>query len=88
MNSLLILQPLKEGMTVSEVDFSTCSKWVQIHGLPMEKMTRANAEIIGKRFGRLLALETASDNFLLSRSFLRVRVEVNITQPLVKDFSG
>lgn len=85
-NSLLNLQPLKEGMTVSEVDFSTCPMWVQIHGLPVEKMTRANAEIIGKRLGRLLALETASDNFLLARSFLRVRVEVNINQALVKGF--
>ncbi|KAF7130224.1 hypothetical protein RHSIM_Rhsim10G0112000 [Rhododendron simsii] len=86
MNNLLILQPLKEGMVVSEVDFSTCPIWVQIHGLPVEKMTCANSEIIGKRFGRLLAMETASDNFLLARSFLRVRVEINIPQPLAKGF--
>lgn len=71
---------------VSEVNFSICPIWVQIHGLPVEKMTRANSEIIGKRFGRLLAMETASDNFLLARSFLQVRVEINFTQLLAKGF--
>ncbi|KAI8574264.1 hypothetical protein RHMOL_Rhmol01G0341400 [Rhododendron molle] len=49
-------------------------------------MTRANAEIIGRRFQRILALEASSDGILLDRSFLRVRVEINLSQPLPKGF--
>ncbi|KAF7151661.1 hypothetical protein RHSIM_Rhsim02G0177700 [Rhododendron simsii] len=70
MNSLLVLHPLKEGMVISEIDFSTYPMWVRIHGLPVEKMSRVNAEVIGKRFGKLLALEATSENFLPARSFL------------------
>ncbi|KAG5565320.1 hypothetical protein RHGRI_001274 [Rhododendron griersonianum] len=86
MNNLLVLSPLKAGAVVEEMDFSKCPFWVQIHGFPIEKMSRANAEIIGKRFGRLLAIETSPDNILLARSFLRVKVEINIDQPLPKGF--
>ncbi|KAF7152710.1 hypothetical protein RHSIM_Rhsim01G0092500 [Rhododendron simsii] len=86
MNSLMVLQPLTEGAAVSDLDFSYCPFWVQIHGLPVEKMTRTNAEIIGRRFGKLLAVETSPDGFLLGRSFLRVRVEVKLSDPLPKGF--
>lgn len=86
MNNLLVLSPLKVGAVVEEMVFSKYPFWVQIHGLPIEKMSRTNAEIIGKRFGRLLAIETSPDNILLARSFLRVKVEINIDQPLPKGF--
>ncbi|KAG5546512.1 hypothetical protein RHGRI_018629 [Rhododendron griersonianum] len=86
MGNLLVLKPLPEGVVASEMDFNSSPFWVQIHGLPVEKMTRVNAEIIGKRFARLLGIEAISDGLLLQRSFLRVRVEVNISQPLPKGF--
>lgn len=47
MNSLLVVKPLENNMVVSEIQFQHCPFWVQIHGLPVEKMCRANAEIIG-----------------------------------------
>ncbi|KAF7140564.1 hypothetical protein RHSIM_Rhsim06G0091800 [Rhododendron simsii] len=84
--NLLVLKPLPEGVVASEMDFNTSPFWVQIHGLPVEKMTKVNAEIIGKRFACLLGIEAVSDGLLLQRSFLRVRVEVNISQPLPKGF--
>lgn len=59
---------------------------MQIHGLPIEKMTRTNAESIGKRFGRLLAVETAPHDILLGRSFSRIKAEIKITEPLPKGF--
>ncbi|KAF7128084.1 hypothetical protein RHSIM_Rhsim11G0021600 [Rhododendron simsii] len=86
MNSLMVLQPLVNGMTILDHVFSTCPFWVQIHGLPVGKMNRANAEIIGRRFQRLLALEGSSDGILLDRSFLRVRVEIDLNNPLPKGF--
>ncbi|KAF7114851.1 hypothetical protein RHSIM_RhsimUnG0075100 [Rhododendron simsii] len=40
----------------------------------------------GRRFGKLLAMETSTDGMLLGRSFLRVRVAVKIIDPLPKGF--
>ncbi|KAH7842957.1 hypothetical protein Vadar_011057 [Vaccinium darrowii] len=86
MNCLLVLKGLVDGVVVSKMDFSLCPFWVQIHGLPVEKMSRVNAEIIGRRFRRLLAIEASSGDILVDRSFLRVRVEINADQPLPKGF--
>ncbi|KAF7114636.1 hypothetical protein RHSIM_RhsimUnG0081100 [Rhododendron simsii] len=86
MNSLLILKPLVEGLVVSSMDFSKCPIWVQIHGLPVEKMNRSNAITIGRRFGKLLAVEGSAGGLLLYRSFLRVRVEIDVNKALPKGF--
>ncbi|KAH7854464.1 hypothetical protein Vadar_014112 [Vaccinium darrowii] len=86
MNNLLVLHPLEEGAAVTDLDFSKCPFWVQVHGLPVEKMTRANAEAIGRRFGNLLGVEAAADGYLLNRSFLRIRVEINLDLPLSRGF--
>ncbi|KAF7153351.1 hypothetical protein RHSIM_Rhsim01G0274800 [Rhododendron simsii] len=82
MNSLLILHPVLDGMAIPYHDFSVCPFWVQIHGLPIGKMNRSNAEIIGRRFQKLLAIETNPYGIMLDRSFLRVRVEINLNLPL------
>lgn len=50
MNNLMVLKQLQDGVGISEMDFSRCPFWVLIHRLPIEKMSRANAEIIGNRF--------------------------------------
>lgn len=86
MGSLLVLIPLENGMVIPEIGFLICPFWVQIHGLPVEKMSRTNAEIIGRRFGKLLAVEASSEKIILCRSFLRVRVEINTSNPLPKGF--
>lgn len=86
MGNLLVLLPLADGMVISNLDFNSCPFWMQIHGLPVEKLSRTNAEIIGSRLGKFMALETGSDGLCLSRGFLRVWVEINTSQPLPKGF--
>lgn len=86
MNNMLVLVPLTDGIVVSELSFNTSSFWIQIHGLPVEKLNRTNAEIIVKRLGKLLALEANPEGDCLTRGFLRVRVEINLEQPLSKGF--
>ncbi|KAH7834261.1 hypothetical protein Vadar_014353 [Vaccinium darrowii] len=49
-------------------------------------MTRSNAEVIGRRFGNLLGVEARDDGLLLNRSYLRIRVEVDLDQPLPRGF--
>lgn len=50
------------------------------------KLTRQNGEIIGRRIGNLLGVEALHDSILLERSFLRIRVEVDVTKPLPLGF--
>lgn len=86
MNNLLVLKPLTSGEVISAIEFDSCPFWVQIHGLPVDKMSRANAETIGRRFGNLVAVEAFTEGLLLHRSFLRVRVEIELSQPLPRGF--
>ncbi|KAG5530897.1 hypothetical protein RHGRI_025748 [Rhododendron griersonianum] len=86
MNNLLVLKPLGKGEVIQSMDFSSCPFWVQIHGLPVDKMSRANAEIIGKRFDKLLAIEGGPEGLLLHRSFLRIKANINLSLPFPKGF--
>ncbi|KAG5522535.1 hypothetical protein RHGRI_034634 [Rhododendron griersonianum] len=86
MNSLLVLKPTEDGVAIPDHDFSVSPFWVQVHGLPIEKMNRTNAEIIGKRFQKLLAIETNPNGIMLDRSFLRITVEINLELPIPKGF--
>ncbi|KAI7995018.1 hypothetical protein LOK49_LG11G00196 [Camellia lanceoleosa] len=86
MGHLLVLMPLPLGKAIDELDFRWSPYWVQVHGLPLAKMTRAHGEVIGNRIGRLVEVEAPSDGLLIHRSFLRLRVEVDVTKPLLQGF--
>lgn len=86
MNSLMVLQPVADGIAIPDHDFSVSPFWVQIHGLLVGKMNRANAEIIGKHFQKLLEIESSPNGIMLGRSFLRVRVNINLDLPIPKGF--
>ncbi|KAL7246656.1 hypothetical protein ACSBR2_001706 [Camellia fascicularis] len=58
MGHLMILQPLKRGTLMADLDFSWSPFWVQIHGLPLGKLTKTNGEIIGRRMGQLITVDT------------------------------
>ncbi|KAI7993273.1 Uncharacterized protein LOK49_LG11G00768 [Camellia lanceoleosa] len=87
MGHLLILQPLEAGLPILDIQFTWCLFWVQIHGLPLENMTKANGEIIGNKLGRLLCVEAHYEGLLLYPNFLRIRVEINVTKPLPRGFT-
>ncbi|KAI8005103.1 hypothetical protein LOK49_LG08G00439 [Camellia lanceoleosa] len=82
MGWLLVLQPLSSGKSAEEIDFKWCQFWVQVHGLPVQKLTKQNGEILGNRIGRLVRVEAHAEGLLLYRSFLRIRMEIDIQQPL------
>ncbi|GMP94414.1 hypothetical protein CsSME_00043880 [Camellia sinensis var. sinensis] len=82
MGKLLALQPLQTGQTVEEMEFRWCSFWVQVHGLPLNNLTKQNGEILGNRIGRSVQVETHTEGLLLYRNFLRIRVEIDTQQPL------
>ncbi|KAI8026147.1 hypothetical protein LOK49_LG02G02730 [Camellia lanceoleosa] len=68
MGNLLVLQPLPVGKAISEMDFSYCPFWIQVHGLPMDKMTRRNGQIIANSIGKLIGVEAPTEGLLLARS--------------------
>ncbi|KAI8030947.1 hypothetical protein LOK49_LG01G00840 [Camellia lanceoleosa] len=86
MGNLLVLKPLVMGQAASEIDFSTSPFWVQVHGLPVEKMTRRNGQIIAESIGTLIGVEAPHDGLLLYRSFLHIQVEINVSKPLPRGF--
>ncbi|KAI7994977.1 hypothetical protein LOK49_LG11G01737 [Camellia lanceoleosa] len=87
MESLLVLNPLILGIPVTDMDFSWCPFWVQVHGLPLEKLTKRNGEIIGAKIGRLIRVEAHCEGLLLYRNFLRIMVEIDVTKPIPRGFS-
>ncbi|KAL7222244.1 hypothetical protein ACSBR1_024036 [Camellia fascicularis] len=66
---------------------SSWSDNVQVHGLPVDKLTRAHRETISKRLRKLVPVEAYSEGLLLTRNFLRIRVEVDVTKPLLQGFT-
>ncbi|KAI8005918.1 hypothetical protein LOK49_LG07G01536 [Camellia lanceoleosa] len=86
MGSLLVLRPLQIGLATTELEFRWSPFWVQVHGLPIDKMTRAHGEVIGNRIGRLVEVEAPTTGLLLHRNFLRLRVEVDVFKPLLQGF--
>ncbi|XP_072087292.1 uncharacterized protein At4g02000-like [Arachis hypogaea] len=79
---ILNLQIWNGRDSVYEVDHRYMELWVQIHGLPLNYITRKTAEIIGNKIGTVMETENPRLNDTLQRTFLRVRVTMNITNPL------
>lgn len=86
MGNLLVLQTLQLRRATAELEFRWSPFWVQVHGLPIDKMTRAHGEVIGNRIGRLVEVEAPSTGLLLHCNFLRLQVEVDVLKPLLQGF--
>ncbi|KAI8010623.1 hypothetical protein LOK49_LG06G00852 [Camellia lanceoleosa] len=86
MGNLLVLQALVTGRSVSEMEFSYYPFRVQVHGLPIDRLTMHNGQIIVSSIGSLIGVEALHDGFLLYRSFLRIRFDIDVTKPLPRGF--
>ncbi|KAL7248596.1 hypothetical protein ACSBR2_003351 [Camellia fascicularis] len=86
MGFLMVLQRLVIVLPASDMEFNRCPFWVQVHGLPLEKLTKANGEIIGNRVGRLIKVQAHCDGLLLYRNFLRISVDIDVTKSLPRGF--
>lgn len=87
-NQLPSLQVWDPHLKLQEIDFSSCSFWLQVHGLPLNQMRRQNAERIGQMFKKLINVDLASNHDVSIGSCLRMRVEVDITKPLWEGFTN
>ncbi|OMO95873.1 hypothetical protein COLO4_15631 [Corchorus olitorius] len=86
MSHNLNLQQWKPSQSLQEIDFSHMEFWIQIHNLPLDMMTKENAEKIGKILGKLNKVEDIMDGSGMRRVFLRIRVAIDISKPLCNGF--
>jgi hypothetical protein len=84
--SLLLLQPWSPSLSINEVPLIFCSFWIQVHNLPHHFMTIKNAIGIGKGIGRFIELDNSTSGSLISRQYLRFKVDVNTSKPLAPGF--
>lgn len=71
-------------MSMDELNFDRLAMWVQVHELSLTVCNAANARQIGDSVGRFL--EADDPKAALHRHYLRVRVEVNVKEPLPTGF--
>ena len=82
----LILKRVKRNQLPREVDFSTTFFWAQAHNLPLEYLTKENAEIIGNGMGKYIEVDLSGTESSKGGNFLRFKVEIKSSAPLLKGF--
>ena len=78
--NLIILSRYDGLCPIQNGRFHTVNFWVQIHGLPVSRLNEKNAYGIGETLGAVSKAFHAGE--LIGGNFLRVRVGVNVSQPL------
>ena len=79
---LMVLQCYDRDTDVKDMEFNRASFWVQVHDLLVRFRRRKVAEQICEAAGKINALTDDSDSE--GDNFMRVRVSVDITQPLCR----
>lgn len=67
----MCLQPWEADMVIKEVAFTSLIFWVQVHGMPRNRMREANAHFIGLKLVKLLEPDLNEYQNISKRSFLR-----------------
>ncbi|KAL3517694.1 hypothetical protein ACH5RR_020283 [Cinchona calisaya] len=85
---LLILSPFTSGKIPEELQFSFSPFWVQVHGLPLNYLTKENGLKIAQVLGKFSFLDGKKgfDGMVLCRKFLRIRVVLDVRKPLLCGF--
>ena len=60
--------------------------WVQVHNLPIEYISKENAQNIGALLGKVLEVDFSSDGLVCMSRFLRVKVEFEVSKSLKSGF--
>ncbi|KAK4434848.1 hypothetical protein Salat_0647700 [Sesamum alatum] len=78
---LLVLKLVSLEENPMQVDLDWCDFHVHIHHLPLGKMTKDIGEFIGNKIGQFKEVDMENSTTIWGSS-LRIRVGINITQPL------
>ena len=77
---LMILQKYDGVSKIEDLDFNNAPFWIQLYGLPVKFMTMTVAETLCEPTGQTLTLLNTKTE--VCGGFIRVRVMVDISQPL------
>ncbi|RYQ79888.1 hypothetical protein Ahy_Scaffold1g106660 isoform A [Arachis hypogaea] len=84
--NMVNLRLWREGESVFEVDHDFMEFWIQVHGIPHDLMEKETGIVIGEMLGVLAEVEDPKVDGVLRRSYLRIRVSINITKALPTGF--
>ena len=80
---IILLHKLKVGESVSSLTFQKAAFWVQIQGLPTLSQTRDVGLSIGGILGKAEKVDVRENGLSLG-CYLRIRVAVDVSQPLIR----
>ncbi|KAE8819266.1 hypothetical protein D1007_02761 [Hordeum vulgare] len=80
---LLVMEEFDSEKTVDEYEFKLIPMWIRVFGLPLGQMNRDTGERIGADFHELVEVEVGFDGMAVGK-YLRVKVKLNITIPLMR----
>jgi hypothetical protein len=85
--ALMVVKPWPPELTIDEVDLTSCSFWVQVHGLPLQNLTVVNVIKIEKFIGlEVLNVENGDLEGIIAHHHLRIRILISVLQPLNSGF--
>ncbi|RYR56395.1 hypothetical protein Ahy_A05g022106 [Arachis hypogaea] len=73
--------------SVFEVDHGFIEFWIQVRGIPLDHMNKDTGIVIRGMLGVLAEVEGPKVDGVLRRSFLRIKVGINITKAFPIGFS-
>ena len=80
---LIVFQRIAEEEAIEEVNFSEISFWIQLHGLPVRKMTQESAILLAAPLG-VIEQVAEGDTATGNGQCLRIRVRLDVTKPLCR----
>ena len=80
---LIQITRFESDMQPTAVKFTHSLFWIRIHNLPILSMVREVGEDVGNHIGRLVEVDVP-DNGIAWGRYLRIRVEIDITKPLLR----
>uniref|UniRef100_A0A2N9GCE4 RNase H type-1 domain-containing protein n=1 Tax=Fagus sylvatica TaxID=28930 RepID=A0A2N9GCE4_FAGSY len=80
---LIILQRIEEEEAIEDVVFRETSLWIQLHGLPVRRMTPKVANTLVSSLGRIEQISDGDTNADGGQA-MRIRVRLDVTKPLCR----